>query len=1275
MLNFRRGSAVVAAVVVAVAGTVVTGAPASAAVAAAPAGVRAEAPARPSATPQAADTATGPAPVEQRAATMPTADALPTVQIDGVAWSQAILGNTVYVGGKFANARPAGAAPGTNLTPRANLLSYNLTTGQLNTAWAPSTNDQVLAVALSPDGSRLYVGGTFTSADGQNRYRLAAYNTATGQLVSNFKPILGYMVRSIVATNTTVYVGGTFATANGQTRNNLAAFNAADGSLTGWAPSADFTVNALVLVDNGTKIIAGGSFQNVNGAPAYGLAAIDASSGALLPWAANQKVQNAGQNAGIWSLSTDGNAVYGTGYVYGAGGNLEGAFSADPATGAINWIEDCHGDSYDSYSDRTTVYTVSHAHYCSTVGGFPQTDSNWNINQRHAIAFTAEAKGTLGNNIYSAYTNWAGNPAPAMYNWFPDMDFGKYTTSAQAAWDVTGNGEYVVMAGEFPTVNNVGQQGLVRFATKPPAPGKQGPRVTGANFTPAMVPAGAGSIRVSWPANWDRDDMTLKYTVTRNGTAVKTLTADSQFWNLPTLSFIDSGLTPGQTYSYQVSATDPDGNTVTGDPASIVAPNDPAPSAYSKQVIADGAQLYWRLGETSGQTAADRTGSNNGVGTALTRGTPGALAQDPDTATSFNGSSSTIGSSTATQAPDTFTVSAWFKTTTGSGGKIIGFGNAKTGLSGSYDRQVYMDNSGRLWFGVYPNSVKTVNTTAAYNDGRWHQVVASLGPAGMTLWVDGTKQATRSDTIAGQQYTGYWRVGGDKVGAWPNAPRSSYFAGAIDEFEVYPSVLTDAQVANHYTIGTTGPAPNQPPAAAFTSNASGLTATFDGSTSSDADGQITGYQWDFGDGTAGSTEAKPSHSYAAAGTYQVKLTVTDDKGASNSVTHPVTVSHADPTAKFTATAADLKISFDGSASTATDGAKITGYAWDFGDGSAAGTGATPSHTYATGGTYQVKLTVTDSLGAKNSITKAVAVTAGNKAPTAAFSSSADGLTATFDGSASADPDGSIASYAWDFGDQSAAGSGATVSHSYAAAGTYQVKLTVTDNSGATASVTHAVTVAAAAGPIAADNFGRTSASGWGNADTGGAWTISGGAPNASVSGNRGVLKPPAAGSTVAATLNSVSAKDIDETFQVTLDKMPTGSGVYVASQVRKSGNSYYMLRLIVKPTGQVAGYLIVSSAGAETTLCALNVPNLTYAPGMTLGVRFTVSGTPATVAGRVWDAAKAEPSTWTLAPVTDSTAATQAPGGISLLAYLSSNTTNAPVAVSYSKLLAGAPAP
>ena len=85
------------------------------------------------------------------------------------------------------------------------------------------------------------------------------------------------------------------------------------------------------------------------------------------------------------------------------------------------------------------------------------------------------------------------------------------------------------------------------------------------------------------------------------------------------------------------------------------------------------------------------------------------------------------------------------------------------------------------------------------------------------------------------------------------------------------------------------PPPNVPPTAQFSSAAQDLAATFDGSSSIDSDGTVASYSWDFGDGSAAGTGPTPAHSYAAAGTYQVTLTVTDNRGATGSVTRPVVV--------------------------------------------------------------------------------------------------------------------------------------------------------------------------------------------------------------------------------------------------------------------------------------------------------------------------------------------------------------------------------------------------
>ena len=515
-------------------------------------------------------------PLRESGSTVVTGDALPTAQIDGVAWAQAIRGDTVYVGGDFTTARPAGAAPGQHTVPRGNLMAYSLSTGVMRD-FAPKANQQVNAVAVSPDGTRLYVGGQFTTITQTyggktstfDRYRIAAFDTATGRIVANFAPTVNYVVKSIVATDTTVYLGGQFATVNKVTRNRAAAVKASDGTVLPWNPNVDNQVGAMVLTPDKSKVIIGGSFQKVGGAAAYGLAAVSTSTGALQPWQANQVVRNAGKNAGITSLTTDGSAIYGSGYVFGAGGNLEGAFSANPSTGAINWIEDCHGDTYGVWASATAVYTVGHAHYCGNIGGFPQQASFW----QHAVAFTPAATGTVAHDPFNgSYHDWFGQPAPSLVTWYPQLTPGSYTGDTQAAWTVTGTSKYVVLGGEFPSVNGRAQQGLVRFAVPSVAPDALGPQVEAGKFVPTLASPSPGVVTVSWASNWDRDDLALTYTVYRDGTSggpIATVSGKSTFWLQPTLTITDRKLTSGSTHGYRVFATDPDGNVVRGNTAEI----------------------------------------------------------------------------------------------------------------------------------------------------------------------------------------------------------------------------------------------------------------------------------------------------------------------------------------------------------------------------------------------------------------------------------------------------------------------------------------------------------------------------------------------------------------------------------------------------------------------------------------------------------------------------------------------------------------------------------
>lgn len=166
---------------------------------------------------------------------------------------------------------------------------------------------------------------------------------------------------------------------------------------------------------------------------------------------------------------------------------------------------------------------------------------------------------------------------------------------------------------------------------------------------------------------------------------------------------------------------------------------------------------------------------------------------------------------------------------------------------------------------------------------------------------------------------------------------------------------------------------NYPPTAEYATTVTGLSVQFDGNYSSDIDGTITEYVWDFGDGET-SVLLQPIHAYATAGTYTVVLTVTDNDGATGTITKQVTVApvNVGPTAEFASTATGLSVQFDGNYSTDSDGT-IASTVWDFGDGESS-TELQPIHVYAAAGTYPTTLTVTDNQGGAGTITKDTTVT-------------------------------------------------------------------------------------------------------------------------------------------------------------------------------------------------------------------------------------------------------------------------------------------------------------
>src|ERR1700735_4295743 len=177
--------------------------------------------------------------------------------------------------------------------------------------------------------------------------------------------------------------------------------------------------------------------------------------------------------------------------------------------------------------------------------------------------------------------------------------------------------------------------------------------------------------------------------------------------------------------------------------------------AYPAAIAADKPVLWYELNEKSGTVAYDSSSSpHNGT---YQGGVTHDVAGPMTNGVTLDGSSAYISNANVVTSPSSFSLDIWFRTTTRSGGLIIGFGNSITGASTNYDRHIYMDSSGRVCFGVAFN--QTIHSTDVYNDGLWHEATATIGLAGMFLFIDGLAVGASAAT------TGVAQPSDDALGA------------------------------------------------------------------------------------------------------------------------------------------------------------------------------------------------------------------------------------------------------------------------------------------------------------------------------------------------------------------------------------------------------------------------------------------------------------------------------------------------------------------------------
>jgi PKD repeat protein len=371
--------------------------------------------------------------------------------------------------------------------------------------------------------------------------------------------------------------------------------------------------------------------------------------------------------------------------------------------------------------------------------------------------------------------------------------------------------------------------------------------------------------------------------------------------------------------------------------------------------------------------------------------------------------------------------------------------------SGDFDGSTGVDeNDAHLWFSIsdtYELPVADCRLISGEDHGEFY--------TGTKVNFDGSYSETSGSSITNYQ----WDFDDDGV----------FDAGGVQTGYTYDDVggyLVTLLVTDNFAEVSTDTCfisiINRLPTASF--SYSPLAPTFEDQvnfydTSEDYDGNLVSWFWDFGDGQS-SEERNPVHKYEDKGSYNVNLTVTDNDGASGTTINSVEIVNIPPTCNFTYFPSNPvvgeTIQFTDESIDPENG--LTTWAWDFGDGYTAST-EDASHKYEEAGTFTVVLVVSDDESATGTISKEIVVQE-NLRPTACLTCSVAephaGENIQFTDT-SEDLDGSIVSWHWEFGDGKTS-TEQNPAHKYTETGTFTLQLMVTDDKGATATVSQSIEV-------------------------------------------------------------------------------------------------------------------------------------------------------------------------------------------------------------------------
>ena len=529
-------------------------------------------------------------------------------QTNNTVWALEASNGVVYAGGDFTSVRPPGAALGSSEVARNHLAAFSASTGALLTSFNPNVNGRVLDLDVSPDGSKLYVAGSFTTVGSSTRQRIARLNLPSGSVDTQWTANANATVATVSAGSNAVYVGGDFTIIKNVNRTRLARLSATSGNVSAtFTASSDKRITESAIAPDGSRVLVGGENDVINGQPQAAIASLDPTTGALRPWAATgiaPRMANGGCDANLTDIVVSGSTAYVTAEAPRPG-CWEGVYAANISDGALIFNEWCLGGSTSLAVAQGWLYRGSHNHDCTKNAGGFTGPNNPDLFVWYRLEVHSLTDGRQGH-------------------WSPNTNGGSPGTSTTVGPQVMAtDGNQIFVGGDQSQVNGQNQQGLARFSPDGPNSAPQTP------VAPTVTATAAGRLTIVANGVADNNDGVLTYRLYRDGgnTPIATHTAESWPWSRPILRFEDSGLAAGSSHTYQLQANDGTTNGSRSPASAPVTVSGTAPAAYATRLLAAAPMSYWRL-HTSGPLMADSSNhSRQGrIEGGVTRLQPGALA-------------------------------------------------------------------------------------------------------------------------------------------------------------------------------------------------------------------------------------------------------------------------------------------------------------------------------------------------------------------------------------------------------------------------------------------------------------------------------------------------------------------------------------------------------------------------------------------------------------------------------------------------------------------------